>query len=85
MKALRTNQDGNISGSANIALKGILGVKAMAEIARALGEDSDATEYDVSATLAAGLQLCEVVDEGGLYPESSLYAPQLLAVTRDVL
>ena len=37
---------------ANIALKGIIGVKAMAEIAHALGEDSDATEYRVSALLA---------------------------------
>lgn len=33
----------------NTALKGIIGVKAMAEIAHALGEDSDAAEYAVSA------------------------------------
>ena len=33
----------------NIALKGIIGVKAMAEIAHALGEDSDAAEYRVSS------------------------------------
>ncbi len=31
----------------NLALKGIIGVKAMAEISRALGKDSDAQEYDV--------------------------------------
>ena len=34
---------------ANTALKGIIGVKAMAEIAHALGEDSDAVSYGVSA------------------------------------
>ena len=33
---------------ANIALKGIIGVKAMAEIAHALGEDADAVAYGVS-------------------------------------
>ena len=33
----------------NTALKGIIGVKAMAEIAHVLDEDSDATEYAVSA------------------------------------
>ena len=40
---------------ANIALKGILGVKAMAEIAHALGKDSDAVSYGVSA-LVVGLR-----------------------------
>ena len=40
------------SNLANIALKGILGVKAMAEIAHALGGDSDAAEYGVSALIA---------------------------------
>ena len=32
----------------NIALKGIIGVKAMAEIAHAVGEDADAKQYGVS-------------------------------------
>ncbi|KAM5540219.1 hypothetical protein V8D89_006038 [Ganoderma adspersum] len=41
----QTNQDGSITNLANIALKGIIGMKAMAEIAHALGEDSNATEY----------------------------------------
>ncbi|PIL35889.1 hypothetical protein GSI_01549 [Ganoderma sinense ZZ0214-1] len=41
----QTNLDGDTTDLANTALKGIIGVKAMAEIAHALGEDSDATEY----------------------------------------
>lgn len=32
----------------NLAIKGIIGVKAMAEISRALGQDLDAQQYDVS-------------------------------------
>ena len=32
---------------ANLALKGIIGVKAMAEISRAMGQDADALLYDV--------------------------------------
>ena len=32
----------------NLAIKGIIGVRAMAEIARAVGRDSDVTEYGVS-------------------------------------
>lgn len=35
----------------NLALKGIIGVKAMAEISRAVGKDSDAQEYDVRLLL----------------------------------
>ena len=31
----------------NLAIKGIIGVKAMAEIARAVGQDFDASQYDV--------------------------------------
>ncbi|PIL35873.1 hypothetical protein GSI_01533 [Ganoderma sinense ZZ0214-1] len=42
----QTIQDGSITNLANTALKGIIGVKAMAEIARALGEESDAVSYD---------------------------------------
>ena len=45
---VRTNQDGDVSNLVNIALKGIIGVKAMAEIAHALGQDADAVEYGVS-------------------------------------
>ncbi|KAM5540215.1 hypothetical protein V8D89_006034 [Ganoderma adspersum] len=41
----QTNQDGSVTNLANTALKGIIGVKAMAEIAHALGEDSDAVLY----------------------------------------
>ncbi|PIL34513.1 hypothetical protein GSI_03291 [Ganoderma sinense ZZ0214-1] len=40
------NQDnGEASQMTNIALKGIIGVRVMAEIAYAVGEDSDATHY----------------------------------------
>ncbi len=42
----------------NIALKGIIGVKAMGEIAHALGEDSDAAEYGVSAAAGRVLSGC---------------------------
>ena len=47
-KVARTNSDGSIAGSVNIALKGIIAVKAMAEIARVVGEDLDAAHYSVS-------------------------------------
>ncbi|KAI0762087.1 hypothetical protein BD413DRAFT_643854 [Trametes elegans] len=38
----------------NLALKGIIGVKAMAEISRAMGKDSDARSYDSKATSLIG-------------------------------
>ncbi|KAL7281476.1 hypothetical protein ACG7TL_004791 [Trametes sanguinea] len=48
-----TNQisaDGEGSANmTNLAIKGIIGVKAMAEISRALGEDTDAQQYDSHA------------------------------------
>ncbi len=34
----------------NLAIKGIIGVKSMAEISRAMQRDSDASQYDVSQT-----------------------------------
>ena len=46
----------------NIALKGIIGVKAMAEIAYAVGEDSDATQYAVSYGWTQICVLDEAVD-----------------------
>ncbi|KAM5540207.1 hypothetical protein V8D89_006026 [Ganoderma adspersum] len=46
----QTNQDGDATNLTNIALKGIIGVKAMAEIAHALGKDSDATQYGDQAS-----------------------------------
>ena len=52
MKAARTNSDGSIAGSVNIALKGIIGMKAMAEIARTIGEDLDAAHYSVSCSFS---------------------------------
>ena len=52
-KIVRQNQDnGDASQLTNIALKGIIGVKAMAEIAHALGEDLDAKQYGVSCGLS---------------------------------
>ncbi|KAI0368348.1 DUF1793-domain-containing protein [Pilatotrama ljubarskyi] len=38
----------------NLAIKGIIGVKAMAEISRALGEDFDAQQYDSHAAALVG-------------------------------
>lgn len=35
----------------NLALKGIIGVKAMSEISRALGQQVDAKLYDVSTKI----------------------------------
>ncbi|KAM5540216.1 hypothetical protein V8D89_006035 [Ganoderma adspersum] len=46
----QTNQDGDTTDLVNTALKGIIGVKAMAEIAHALGQDSDATKYGSQAS-----------------------------------
>ena len=44
----RTSADGETTANmTNLAIKGIVGVKAMAEISRALGQDSDANTYDV--------------------------------------
>ena len=48
MEVFRTNYDVSSASSANIALKGIIGVRAMAEIARAVGKDTDAKQYGVS-------------------------------------
>ena len=39
------------SNLTNLAIKGIIGVKAMAEIARAVGQDADGSQYDVSSGL----------------------------------
>ena len=50
----RQSADGQtIANMTNLALKGIIGVKAMAEIARAVGETLDATQYDVSRVSAS--------------------------------
>ena len=37
--------------STNLALKGIIGIKAMSEISRATGDDSDAQLYQVNSQL----------------------------------
>ena len=44
---------GSLANQTNLAIKGIIGVKAMAEIARAVGETLDATQYDVSCVSAS--------------------------------
>ncbi|KAI0665951.1 hypothetical protein C8Q78DRAFT_1062280 [Trametes maxima] len=44
----------NTANMTNLAIKGIIGVKAMAEISRALGEDSDAQQYDSHAAALVG-------------------------------
>ena len=48
---LRDSADGLTNPNmTNLAIKGIIGVKAMAEIARVLGKESDAAEYGVSCS-----------------------------------
>lgn len=48
---VRANADEETTANnTNLAFKGIVGVKAMAEISRAVGQSSDAKQYDVSAT-----------------------------------
>ena len=47
----RTSADGESTANmTNLAIKGIIGVKAMAEISRALVQHSDAENYDVRHT-----------------------------------
>ncbi|RPD54725.1 hypothetical protein L226DRAFT_560384 [Lentinus tigrinus ALCF2SS1-7] len=84
----------------NLAIKGIIGVKAMAEISRATQHDSDAQQYDSRATALAGswLSLAESSDQQhllGQYGDQSsaamlynIYADLLLdtaLVPQDIL
>ncbi|TBU41779.1 hypothetical protein BD309DRAFT_964560 [Dichomitus squalens] len=49
------NADGETSANmTNLAIKGIIGVKAMAEIARVVGEEVDAAQYDGQAAALLG-------------------------------
>ena len=51
MPASRVDADNKGSANmTNLAIKGIIGVKAMAEISRALGRDLDVQQYDVSSS-----------------------------------
>lgn len=43
----RDAADESGANQTNLALKGIIGIKTMAEISRALGEQDDAQQYDV--------------------------------------
>ncbi|KAI1795668.1 hypothetical protein LXA43DRAFT_991596, partial [Ganoderma leucocontextum] len=61
----QTNQDGTTTALANIAIKGIIGVKAMAEIARAVGESEDALQYDGQASSLLGSWLSLAASSGG--------------------
>ncbi|PIL35870.1 hypothetical protein GSI_01530 [Ganoderma sinense ZZ0214-1] len=61
----QTNQDGDSTDLANIALKGIIGVKAMAEIAHALGEGADATKYGNQASSLLTSWLSLATSSGG--------------------
>nr|VWP00989.1 Uncharacterized protein [Ganoderma boninense] len=49
----------------NLALKGVIGVKAMAEISRAVGEDADATQYDNQASALFSTWLSLATSSGG--------------------
>ncbi|KAI1793781.1 hypothetical protein LXA43DRAFT_1122215 [Ganoderma leucocontextum] len=65
----QTNQDEDTAvaaaGLANLALKGIIGVKAMAEIAFALGEDLDANQYGNQASTLLSSWLSLATSSGG--------------------
>ncbi|KAI1795670.1 hypothetical protein LXA43DRAFT_1058371 [Ganoderma leucocontextum] len=61
----QTNQDGDASDLTNIALKGIIGVRAMADIAHAVGEDADATQYGNQASTLLSSFLSLATSSGG--------------------
>ncbi|PIL35874.1 hypothetical protein GSI_01534 [Ganoderma sinense ZZ0214-1] len=61
----QSNEDGDTTDLANTALKGIIGVKAMAEIAHALGQDSDATQYGNQASSLLSSWLSLATSSGG--------------------
>ncbi|KAL7281458.1 hypothetical protein ACG7TL_004773 [Trametes sanguinea] len=50
---MTADDEGN-ANMTNLAIKGIIGVKAMAEISRALGQDVDAQQYDSHASALVG-------------------------------
>ena len=54
----RTTQDLSTGSTTNLALKGIIGIKAMAEISRAVGNGSDAQLYDVCASHFSSFAMC---------------------------
>lgn len=52
----RTSADAESTGnSTNLALKGIIAIKAMSELASALGQSSDASSYSVRVFLPPSL------------------------------
>ena len=73
----------------NLAIKGIIGVKAMAEIARALHKDADAQNYDSKAAtlLASWISFSVSSDRGhllGQYNQQTSWA-LLYNIYADVL
>lgn len=49
----RVSADGdNVVNTTNVAIKGIIALKAMAEISRALGKDADADTYQVGIVVS---------------------------------
>ena len=69
----------------NLAIKGIIGVKAMAEIARAVGQDADGTQYDVSSGLQRGCALENRLTDGIRTAEPSFCPLQHVVIARDVV
>ncbi|EIW62862.1 uncharacterized protein TRAVEDRAFT_114910 [Trametes versicolor FP-101664 SS1] len=70
---------GTPANTTNLALKGIIGVKSMAEMCRALGEDADAQLYDGhAAALAAAWQSLALSSDGshllGVYGDQQSWA-----------
>ncbi|KAI1795667.1 hypothetical protein LXA43DRAFT_731775 [Ganoderma leucocontextum] len=55
----------NTANLTTLAIKGIIGVKAMAEISRAVGEDSDGAQYDNNATALLGSWVSLATSSGG--------------------
>ena len=76
---------GQLANQTNLAIKGIIGVKAMAEISRALGEDTDAQQYDVCCILVSLHHLCVPLTPTGYDPGSCERSCQLVADARAVV
>ena len=60
--SIRVTADGeNSANLTNLAIKGIVGVKAMAEISRALQQDNDAQFYDVRPVQTLLVQIAGLI------------------------
>ncbi|KAH9858969.1 hypothetical protein C2E23DRAFT_717283 [Lenzites betulinus] len=89
--ALTPNEQYGSANQTNLALKGIVGIKTMAEISRALGQQFDAQQYDVHAAAlieswqSLALSTNKTAHVRGIYADAqswvllyNLYADRLL-------